>query len=290
MRAELRACWELASVLHFLDAFRPQLALGEEVRAEALEDALLETGCTQPLLHDVHLALLQGMHPRSSIRCWRALLAEKLAHSWRDLGDGACPFAAPAAEAVHAYDHLPAVARVRALRALCELRLDVRDLRECVDEAAGAQEAPRADFHGGHALGQDNRGSRYFYAGLDSGPRLYRERSRVGAPVKRTLVYWRRRRGREHAQRCELEYTQPGPVLLEVWELVASSGCVGGRLGCVLRSARALRCPPSPPPPHTHPMFPCDTNTQRGRGGARGGATQRQVPRHAQPAARRATR
>jgi hypothetical protein len=242
-RAELRGAWELACVLNFLHVFRPQLTLGEEaVRAEALEDALLTAGCTPPLLHELHKALLQEMYPRTSISSWRVLLADKVARAWHELGEGPCPFEAHPTEAEEAYDRLSPVARVRVLRALCELRLDARsgDLRACIDDA---QEAPRgegADYHGGGAaLGQDVRARRYFYQGLDSGPRLYRERSRVGAAVPRTLVRWRRARGREGAQRCEEAYTQPGPVLLEAWDLVATTGC-GSRGTCTASHATRL--------------------------------------------------
>ena len=222
-RAALRSCWELACVLNFFDTFGPILALEEEPTAEALEDALLEVGSTQPLLHALHRSLLQGMHPRTVIRSWRVTLAEKLHHAWPDLGEGPNPFATPAAEAEEAYDRLPAVQRVRALRALCELRLDARgDLRGCVDgEQEGARDA--ANFHGPPALGQDNRGQRYYYQDLESGPRLYRERSRVGAPVPRTLVYLRRRHDGTTARK-EMQYVQPGPMLLEAWELVATTG------------------------------------------------------------------
>ena len=50
-RAALRSSWELAAVLHFVDVFRTQLAFADELRAEALEDALLTAGSTPPLLH-----------------------------------------------------------------------------------------------------------------------------------------------------------------------------------------------------------------------------------------------
>ena len=116
---------------------------------------------------------------------------------------------------------------MRALRALCELRLDARgDLRECLEgEAEGAASAREgANFHGAPMVGQDNRGQRFFYEACDSGPRLYRERSRVGASAHKTFAYYKRTRG--GATRCEQPYTQPGPVLLEGWEIVATTGCV----------------------------------------------------------------
>ena len=208
-RTQLRGCWELACVLNFFHVFRAQLGLSSDCdfRAEALEDALLEQGCTPPLLLDLHLALLQAMHPRSTIRSWRSLLADSLRNAWAEVGEGPCPFDALPAEAERAYDGLSAVARVRALRALCELRLEAGDdLRESVDAAPD-------EFHGEPALGQDNRGLRLYYQDLATSQRVYRERSRVGTAVKRTLV------------RSDEQYTQPGPLLLDSWELVACTGC-----------------------------------------------------------------
>ena len=220
-RAALRSTWELAAVLNFLDVFRTQLAFTDELRAEALEDALLTTGCTPPLLHEVHLTLLQGMHPRSTFKSWRVTLADKLNNAWPDLAEGECPLRPTSlfdAEAV--YDGLSALDRVRALRALCELRLDTPgDLRDAVDDDDAS-----GDFHGECLVGQDNRGARYFYQGLDSGPRLYRERSRVGAAVRRHLVRLRRG-GDGTVTRTEEGFTEPGPTLLEGWELVATTGC-----------------------------------------------------------------
>ena len=220
-RASLRASWELAAVLNFLDVFRTQLAFTDELRAEALEDALLTAGCTPPLLHEVHLTLLQGMHPRSTFKSWRVTLADKLNNAWPDLAEGECPLRPNAVcDAEEAYNGLSALDRVRALRALCELRLDTPgDLRDAIDD----DDTP-ADFHGECCLGQDNRGARYFYQGLESGPRLYRERSRAGAAVKRQLVrYCRGADGK--VTRTEEGFTEPGPTLLEGWELVATTGC-----------------------------------------------------------------
>ena len=223
-RCALRSSWELAAVLNFLHVFRAQLAFADELRADELEDALLERGSTPPLLHELHLQLLQGMHPRSTFRSWRVTLADKLSNAWPDLAEGDCPFAAPAAEAEGVYDRLSAVDRVRVLRALCELRLDTPgDLRDFVDDD---EPGDAVDFHGAQCLvGQDNRGARFYYQGLESGPRLYRERSRVGALTKRRLVRYRRD-GDGSVTRSEEGFTEPGPVLLEGWELVASTGCV----------------------------------------------------------------
>jgi hypothetical protein len=231
-RAQLRASWELAAVLNFLEVFRSQLAFADDLRAEALEDALLTAGCTPPLLHEVHLTLLQGMHPRSTFKSWRVTLADKLNNAWPDLAEGECPLRPNSVcDAEEAYNGLSALDRVRALRVLCELRLDTPgDLREAIDD----DETP-GDFRGDCLIGQDNRGARYFYQGLESGPRLYRERSRAGAAVKRQLVRYRRDADGK-VTRTEEGFTEPGPTLLEGWELVATTGCV-------LRAIRAyIRC------------------------------------------------
>ena len=231
-RAELRSSWELAAVLNFLDVFRTQLAFTDELRAEALEDALLTSGSTPPLLHEVHLTLLQGMHPRSTFKSWRVTLADKLNNAWPDLADGECPLPPNSrCDAEEEYNGLSALKRVRALRVLCELRLDTPgDLRDAVDDDEAS-----CDYHGECLVGQDNRGARYFYQGLESGPRLYRERSRVGAVVKRQLVRYRRG-GDGTVTRTEEAFTEPGPTLLEGWEVVATTGCA-------LRAVRAfMRC------------------------------------------------
>jgi len=259
-------------VLNFLDLFRKQLAFSDELSAADLEEALLERGTTPPLLHELHLTLLQGMHPRSVFRSWRVTLADKLSHSWPELADGDCPFSAPAAEAEERYDGLSAVDRVRALRALCELRLDSAsgDLRDFIDgDEEPAGDAP--DFHGSQCLiGQDNRGARFYYQGLESGPRLYREKSRVGAAVKRQLVRFRRH-GDGPATRSEEAFTEPGPVLLEGWELVASTGCALPLL---------LRMPPAD-------LCAC---CQGGSSGAVRGAEERHVSGHAKRKAVRTAR
>ena len=230
-RAALRSSWELAAVLHFVDVFRTQLAFADELRAEALEDALLTAGSTPPLLHEVHLTLLQGMHPRSTFKSWRVTLADKLNSAWPDLADGECPLQPNSlCDAEEAYNGLSALNRVRVLRALCELRLDTPgDLRDAVDNDEAAD-----DFHGECLVGQDNRGARYFYQGLESGPRLYRERSRVGAVVKRQLVRYRRG-GDGTVTRTEEGFTEPGLPLLDSWEVVATTGCA-------LRAVRGPAC------------------------------------------------
>jgi len=213
-------------VLNFFQVFAAQLEFADELRAEELEDALLQRGCPHPLLHELHRNLLQGMHPRSTFRSWRVTLADKLRHEWPELADGECPLAsASAADAEEVYDSMTALNRVRALRALCELRLDTPgDLRDFMEDDE-VEDPP--DFHGSQCfVGQDNRGARYFYQGLDSGPRLYRERSRVGAALKRRLEH-DGREGDGPVTRAEEHYLiEPGPMLLEGWEVVACTGCV----------------------------------------------------------------
>ncbi len=226
-RLALRNSWELASVLSFLDVFSAELGLGEldvELDAQALEDALLSP--PGALLRELHEALLRGIHPRTTLRPWKLMLAEKLAFWWPECGEGAPPFiAAKPAEAEAVYDSLSGLARARALRALCELRLEARgDLRDAIDEpdTSGASTRSR-DWRGNSAaLGQDNRGARYFVCGV----RVYKERSRVGASELRTVSTWERVSTDGPPCRIKTDIRLPGPLLLEGFEVVATSGCV----------------------------------------------------------------
>jgi len=249
-RALVRHSWELACVRSFLDTFSEQLELSDDLLADMSQpDALEQALCEQtPLLRDVHEALLQAMHPRTVVRSWKAMLAAKLAESWEDLGAGDNPFEVTPAEAEASYDSLRPLARVRALRALCELHMDRVDLWGPIDDEVegrtGRQteaviEARPADYQGVRCLlGADNRGARYFV----SAGHVYRERSRTGPPRTSTLVSWDRS-GRAPL-REETEVRVPGLLLLEGFEVVATDGCASITAACASTDAalQAHRC------------------------------------------------
>eukprot|EP00218_Dolichomastix_sp_CCMP3274_P015697 CAMPEP_0170141250 /NCGR_PEP_ID=MMETSP0033_2-20121228/6881_1 /TAXON_ID=195969 /ORGANISM="Dolichomastix tenuilepis, Strain CCMP3274" /LENGTH=377 /DNA_ID=CAMNT_0010377507 /DNA_START=476 /DNA_END=1606 /DNA_ORIENTATION=+ len=172
----LRERWEWVSVMDFLATFREQLNMPERLTDAALEEALLARAPDE-LLGETHIALLRGMHPRTSFthQSWPDAVARKLAVHWRWVADGPNPYTPGKGAEMRQYIALAPVDRIRVLRALCEIRLELPgDLRAFIDDEDG-------DFRGKtRTLGTDARGASFNAIGT----RMWKVRA-AGEPKRR---------------------------------------------------------------------------------------------------------
>ncbi|GFZ12075.1 DDT domain superfamily [Actinidia rufa] len=99
-RWSLRSMWELASILNFLNVFRPLLNIKVEFSAEEFETALITPNNT---LGDVHIPLLK-------------------------VAEGELPIVASHGAEVEAYNTLDPGVRVLILKAICDIRVEILDV------------------------------------------------------------------------------------------------------------------------------------------------------------------
>ncbi|GFZ07766.1 DDT domain superfamily [Actinidia rufa] len=151
-RWSLRSMWELASILNFLNVFRPLLNIKVEFSMEEFETALITPNNT---LGDVHIPLLK-------------------------VAEGELPIVASHGAEFEAYKALDPGVRVLILKAICDIRVEQEDIRNYIDNSLK---------HGVHLsafrkerIGGDSYGISYWYED-DSiiGHRLYREIRKVEA-------------------------------------------------------------------------------------------------------------
>ncbi|MCO5588030.1 hypothetical protein L7F22_041984 [Adiantum nelumboides] len=125
----LRSMWELASIIHFLNVFRPVLNIKVEFSIEELESALL---IPNALLDAIHIALLKAIPPISrnplTRETWVSVLCKKMKDRWHWVAEGSFPLAPYHGEENTTYKELDPDVRVVILKALCEARLEVHEL------------------------------------------------------------------------------------------------------------------------------------------------------------------
>ncbi|KAI5058541.1 hypothetical protein GOP47_0026711 [Adiantum capillus-veneris] len=180
-RCILRGTWQLASVFHFLNVFRPVLHLNLKFSMEELESSLL---VPNDLLGDIHIGLLKAIPPsiKNPINreTWIAALCKKLKGWWHTVAEGPFPLVPQHGrdrDEIITYKQLSPDVRVVILKALCEARLDQEDMRAFISEKA-KQETSLLSIRK-ERTGTDMEGATYWYeCDPIAGYRLYRELQR----------------------------------------------------------------------------------------------------------------
>ncbi|KAA8540906.1 hypothetical protein F0562_024956 [Nyssa sinensis] len=178
-RWSLRSMWELASVLNFLNVFRPLLNIKVEFSAEEFETALIMSNNT---LGDIHMPILKAIPPITRMalgqNTWVTVLCRKLRDWWHWVAEGDLPIVASHGAEVEAYNALDPGVRVVILKALCDIRVEQEDIRNYIDDSIkhGVQLSAFRKEH----VGGDSHGISYWYEDDPIiGHRLYREIRKV---------------------------------------------------------------------------------------------------------------
>ncbi|CAA3028456.1 Hypothetical predicted protein [Olea europaea subsp. europaea] len=178
-RWNIRSMWQLASVLNFLNVFRPLLNINVEFSAEEFETALITPNNT---LGDIHMPLLKAIPPVTRMALghgtWITMLCRKLKDWWHWVAEGDLPIVASHGAEIEAYNVLDPGIRVVILKALCDIRVAQEDIRNFIDNSIK---------HGVHLsafrkerIGGDSHAISYWYEDDPIiGHRLYREIRKV---------------------------------------------------------------------------------------------------------------
>ncbi|KAF7124881.1 hypothetical protein RHSIM_Rhsim12G0160100 [Rhododendron simsii] len=204
-RWSLRSMSELASILNFLNVFRPLLNVKVEFSAEEFETALITPNNT---LAAVHIPLLKAIPPITRMalghNTWITVLCRKLRDWWHWVAEGELPIVASHGAEVEAYNVLDPGVRVAILKALCDIRVEQEDIRNYIDNSIK---------HGVHLsafrkerIGGDSYGISYWYEDDPMiGHRLYREIRKV------------------EVKKAKGKNVQPIPSSSYQWEAVATN-------------------------------------------------------------------
>ncbi|KAK4362423.1 hypothetical protein RND71_017664 [Anisodus tanguticus] len=174
-RWNLRSMWQLASILNFLNVFRPLLNIRVEFSAEEFETALITPNGT---LGDIHMPLLKAIPPVTRMalghNTWITVLCRKLRDWWHWVAEGELPIVAAQGAEIEAYSALDPAVRVVILKALCDIRVEQEDIRNYIDE--NLKQGVHRSFFRKERIGVDSRGISYWYEDDPIiGHRLYRE-------------------------------------------------------------------------------------------------------------------
>ncbi|KAL8118263.1 DDT domain-containing protein DDR4-like [Apium graveolens] len=174
-RWSIRSMWELASILNFLNVFRPILNIKAEFSIEELETALITPNNT---LADIHIPLLKATPPIARLtlgqNTWVTALCRKLKHWWHWVADGELPIVSSHGFEVEAYNKLDPGVRVVILKALCDIRVEQEDIRSYIDNSI--KHGVQLSAFRKERIGGDSRGISYWYEDDPViGQRLYRE-------------------------------------------------------------------------------------------------------------------
>ncbi|KAL8154240.1 hypothetical protein V2J09_012000 [Rumex salicifolius] len=190
-RRNLRAMWEMASILNFFNVFRPLLNITVEFSAEELETSLITPNDT---LSYIHIPLLKAIPPVIRMACgretWVTVLCRKLRDWWHWVAEGELPIVAAHGAEVEAYKTLDPAVRVVILKALCDIRVEKltrgfvsdnaqqEDIRSYIDDSM-KQGIQLVTFRK-ERIGGDSHGISYWYEDdAIIGHRLYREIRKV---------------------------------------------------------------------------------------------------------------
>ncbi|GFP79962.1 hypothetical protein PHJA_000139600 [Phtheirospermum japonicum] len=198
-RWNIRSMWQLASLLDFLNVFRPLLNVNVEFSAEELETALLTPNNT---LADIHIPLLKAIPPVTRMALghptWITVLCRKLRDWWHWVAEGDLPIVASHGTEVEAYNALDPEVRVMILKALCDIRVQQEDIRNYIDESI--KHGVQLSAFRKQRLGGDSYGVSYWYQDDPIiGHRLYREIRKVEVkkgkgrnipPIPRSSYQW----------------------------------------------------------------------------------------------------
>ncbi|XP_071696248.1 DDT domain-containing protein DDR4-like [Rutidosis leptorrhynchoides] len=178
-RWHIRSMWELASILNFLNVFRPLLNINVEFSVEELETALITPNGT---LGEIHIPLLKAIPPIARMalgqNTWVTVLCRKLRDWWHWVQEGDLPLVASHGAEIDAYKTLDPSVRVVILKALCDIRVEQDDIRSYIDDSI-KNGVPLSAFRK-ERTGGDSHGVSYWYEDDPIiGQRLYREIKKV---------------------------------------------------------------------------------------------------------------
>ncbi|KAI3464012.1 hypothetical protein Pfo_020675 [Paulownia fortunei] len=178
-RWNIRSMWQLASILNFLNVFRPLLNVKVEFSAEEFETALINPNNT---LADIHMPLLKAIPPVTRMALghatWITVLCRKLKDWWHWVAEGDLPIVASHGTEVEAYNALDPGVRVVILKALCDIRVEQEDIRNYIDDSI--KHGVQLSAFRKERLGGDSYGISYWYEDDPIiGHRLYREIRKV---------------------------------------------------------------------------------------------------------------
>lgn len=174
-RWNIRSMWQLASILNFLNVFRPLLNIRVEFSAEEFETALITPNDT---LGDIHMPLLKAIPPVTRMalghNTWITVLCRKLRDWWHWVAEGELPIVAAQGAEIEAYSALDPAVRVVILKALCDIRVEQEDIRNYIDE--NLKQGVHLSLFRKERIGGDSHGISYWYENDPIiGHRLYRE-------------------------------------------------------------------------------------------------------------------
>ncbi|XP_047339121.1 DDT domain-containing protein DDR4-like [Impatiens glandulifera] len=117
--------WELASILNFMNVFRPLLNIKVEFSADELETALIMPNST---LGAIHIPLLKAIPPITRMalghNTWVTVLCRKLRDWWQWVAEGDIPIVASHGAESDTHSALDPSIRVLILKALC-IRVEI---------------------------------------------------------------------------------------------------------------------------------------------------------------------
>nr|XP_043607094.1 DDT domain-containing protein DDR4 [Erigeron canadensis] len=178
-RWRIRSMWELASILNFLNVFRPLLNIKVEFSVEELETALITPNNT---LGEIHIPLLKAIPPIARMalgqNTWVTVLCRKLRDWWHWVSEGELPIVASQGAEIDIYNTLDPGVRVVILKALCDIRVEQDDIRSYIDDSI-KHGVPLSAFRK-ERTGGDSHGISFWYEDDPIiGQRLYREIRKV---------------------------------------------------------------------------------------------------------------
>nr|GEU48251.1 hypothetical protein [Tanacetum cinerariifolium] len=178
-RWRIRAMWELASILNFLNVFRPLLNIKVEFSVEELETALIMPNST---LGEIHMPLLKAIPPVARMalgqNTWVTVLCRKLKYWWHWVSEEELPIVASQGAEIDTYNTLDPAVRVLILKALCDIRVEQDDIRSYIDDSI-KNGVPLSAFRK-ERTGGDSHGVSFWYEDDPIiGQRLYREIRKV---------------------------------------------------------------------------------------------------------------
>ncbi|KAD4385603.1 hypothetical protein E3N88_25772 [Mikania micrantha] len=178
-RWNIRSMWELASVLNFLNVFRPLLNIKAEFSVEELETALISPNNT---LGEIHIPLLKAIPPVTRMalgqNTWVTVLCRKLRDWWHWVSEEELPIVASHGTEIDTYKTLDPHVRVVILKALCDIRVEQDDIRSYIDDSI-KHGVPLSAFRK-ERTGGDSHGVSFWYEDDPIiGQRLYREIRKV---------------------------------------------------------------------------------------------------------------
>ncbi|KAJ0736094.1 hypothetical protein HanPI659440_Chr11g0439691 [Helianthus annuus] len=189
-RIRLRARWELASVLNFLQVFESVIGSELKIDADEIEQSLILPDRRLRLLH---IALLKGIPPVSrnlkDPDAWVVILSKKVFMWWPWVAQGEFPLKAAKGAEMETYKNLDPTVRLVILKALCEIRADQHDVIAYINDAVKIKKEVSA-FRKKN-IGEDGKGTSYWLDGNETiGFRLYKEVNTLkGKETPSTMSY-----------------------------------------------------------------------------------------------------